>query len=282
MLLRLPHTSFQWKYSNWKNPSTTPGTAVTPGVSSAEGSWTIIATGSNIAEDVYGVYLWITGGSTTGTAKMHLLDIGVDPAGGTSYTAIVSNIQCGQSHAAVNGGYFYYLPISIKAGSQVAVRIQGLNATAGTVRVAATFYGMPSRPETLWSGTYSETIGTISGSSGTPFTPGNSSAEGTWVSLGTTTNDLWYWLCTVQINNGTTTSLMYHIDLAYGDASNKVMIIENMPILLSGAAEQVTVPLVPPAEGFTHVPGGSTIYVRGTCSGTAASGFTCLAVGIGG
>lgn len=274
--------SFGWKYSNFNNPSTTPGTSVTPGISNAEGSWVQVATAANIAYDVYGVYLWITGGNTTGTAKMHLLDLGVDPAGGTSYTVLVSNIQCGQSHNAVSGGYFYYLPIRIKAGSQVAVRIQGLQATAGTVRVAATFYGWPSNPHLIHAGTYSETIGTVASSAGTSFTPGNSSAEGTWVSLGTTSRHLWYWLLTVQINNGTTTSLMYHIDLAYGDGSNKVMIIENRPILLSGTAEQTTVPLVPPAEGWMSVPAGSTIYVRGTCSGTAVTGFTALAVGIGG
>lgn len=282
MLDQIGINSFGWKYTNWNNPTTTPGTAVTPGASNAEGSWTQIASAANIAHDVYAVLVYVTGGSTTGTSKNHLLDIGTDPAGGTSYTAMVSNIQCGQSSSYVNGGRWFYLPIRIKAGSSVAVRVQGNAATAGTVRVSATFYGWPSNPHLIPSGTYSETIGTVSNSAGTSFTPGNSAVEGSWVSLGTTTRHLWYWLLTINIDNGTTTSLMYHIDLAYGDGSNKVMIIENMPLFLQGTAETIASPLQSPAEGWMPVPAGSTIYVRGSCSSTTATGFTALAVGIGG
>jgi hypothetical protein len=281
MLGQVGINSFGWKYTNNANPSG-GGTAITPGASNAEGSWTQVASSANIANDVYGVWLWINSGNTSGQAKNHLLDLGTDPAGGTSYTAIVSNIQCGQAHNAVFGGFFYYLPIKIKAGSSVAVRIQGSNATAGTVRVNATFYGAPSNPHLVRAGTYSETVGTITDSNGVSFTPGNSNAEGSWVSLGTTTRSCWYWIPSVQINNATTTSLMYYIDFAYGDASNKVMIVENLPILLSGTAEQTTQPMWSPVEYWKDVPAGSTLYVRGSCSSTAISGFTALMTGIGG
>jgi hypothetical protein len=271
---------FGWKYTNNNNPGTSPGTSVVPGASNAEGSWTAIASSANIANDVYGVLLWICAGASSGNAKNHLLDLGVDPAGGTSYTARISNLACGASATAVNGGRYYYFPLAIKAGSSVAVRIQGSNATAGTVRVVAMFYGKPDRPELVRSGQYSETVGTITNSNGVSFTPGNSNAEGTWVSLGTTAKDLWFWQLGVQIDNGTITSLGYHIDLAYGDGSNKHMILENHFIGLEGTAESINTGLQMHTECF--VPAGSTIYVRGTCSGTAVTGWNAVAVGIGG
>lgn len=271
---------FTWKYSNFDAPSTTPGTSVTPGATNAEGSWTQIASAANIANEVCGILLWINGGNTTATQKDHLLDIGVDPAGGTSYTAKISNIVCGQSAAALNGGIWFYFPLNIMAGSTVAARIQGSSGTAGTVRVGATFYGRPTRPEFGRCGQYSETVGTISGSGGVSFTPGNSAAEGSWVSLGTTTRACWFWQIAAQISNSTTTSLVYHIDLAYGDGSNKHMIIENRPMLLPGTAEQTSMPL--DLQGACEVPAGATLYVRGACSGTAVTGFNAVAIGIGG
>lgn len=271
---------FCWTYNNASAPNVTPGTSVTPGASNAEGSWTQIAAAASITQDVWGILLWINGGNTSTSAKNHALDIGVDPAGGTSYTERVANMLCGQSHAGSTGGYFYYLPLFIKAGSAVAVRIQGSAGTAGTVRVAAKFFGKPSRPEMVRAGSFAETIGFVSNAVGTSFTPGNSGAEGSWVSLGTTTRALWWWQLCVQINNTTTTALNYACDLAFGDASNKHMIIQDLPVILNGTAEQTTQLLVP--NSYCEVPAGATIYVRGSCSGTTVSGFNATAVGIGG
>lgn len=274
------NSRFAWKYSNFDAPSTTPGTSVTPGASNAEGSFTQIASAANIANEVHGILLWINGGNTSAAAKNHLLDIGIDAAGGTSYTAKISNIVCGQSSAAINGGIWFYFPYRIPSGASVAARIQGSNGTAGTVRVGATFYGRPTRPELIRTGQYAETVGTITNSNGVSFTPGNSGAEGSWASLGTTTRSCFWWQLAAQIDNGTTTALAYHLDLAYGDASNKHMIIENRAFILPGTAEQTTVPL--DLQGYCDVPAGATLYVRGSCSGTAVSGFNAVAVGIGG
>jgi len=282
MLGQIGINQFNWKFSNSTTPSLTPGTSVVPGASNAEGAWTQVATAANIAKDVYGVWLWVNAGNTTATAKMHLLDVGVDSAGGTAYLPLVSNLQCGQSAAALNGGIFFYLPLFIKAGSAVAVRVQGLQATAGSVRVAATFYGSPSHIELVRAGRYSETIGTIASSCGTSITPGSTAAEGAWVSLGTTTRAMWYWLLSIQCNNGTTTALAYTFDLAYGDATNKHIITQDLQVLLAGTAEQTTIIAPPPFDLYCHVPAGATIYARGSCSGTTATGWTALATGIGG
>ena len=280
MLSNLVFNRFTWKYTNCNTPSNTPGKSVVPGASDVEGSWTEVATSGNIAYDVWGILLWVCGGNTTATAKNHLLDIGVDPAGGTDYVEKISNIVCGGAQAGGLGGRWFYFPYRVKAGSSIAVRIQGTQATAGTVRVAMKFYGRPTNPEYIAVGTYSETIGTITGSLGVSFTPGNSS-EGSWTSLGTTTRKLWWWQLCVQCNNGTVTNLAYNIDLAYGDGTNYHMIIENLPIQIGGTAETFSNSLQA-VEGFCEVPAGATLYIRGHCSGTAVTGWNAVAVGIGG
>ena len=274
-MIPVARNQFNWSFHQPNSPSTTPGVAVTPG-SGAEGNWAQLATSANIANDVYGIWVNINSGNTTGTQRDLQIDIGVDPAGGTSYTAVISNILASQAAAGAAGGYHYYFPLFVKAGSSVAARAQS-NSTS-TVRVSAIFYGLPSDPGAAAVGQYSETLG-ASGNAGTSFTPGNSGAEGSWASLGTTAKNCWWWQLCVGIANSATTSLMYHCDLAAGDASNKHIIIENMRLYLPGTAEQTGSPLM---MGSYEVPAGATLYVRGTCSGTAATGFSATAIGIGG
>lgn len=268
--------AWNWAYHTTGSPSTTPGVVVTPS-SGSEGSWVALASSANIAQDVYGVFVHINAGNTTATQRDIIVDIGVDPAGGTSYVSVISDILCSQASAFLNGGLSFYFPLFIKAGSSVGARARA-NSTS-TVRVDTIFYGRPSHPESVFVAQYSETIG-VSGNAGTGFTPGNSGSEGSWVSLGTTTRTLWWWQLGVGIANGTTTALAYYIDLATGDASNKYMIIENHRIILPGTAEQTTNIRLP--VGFWEVPAGGTLYVRGTCSGTAVTGFSAIAIGVGG
>lgn len=273
-----------WTYDNYgTNPSGTYGTSVVPGASNVEGSWTEIASAANIAQDVYGILMRVYLGSTSGSSKMHLLDLGVDPAGGTSYTAVVSNVVCGGSGTvAVTLGHRFFFPLFIKAGSSVAVRIQGSNATAGTVRVPAKFYGYRSRPEFLPVGTFSETIGTITNSLGVSFTPGNA-ADGSWVSLGTTAKPMWWWQLGYQVDNTVVTAEYTYIDLAYGDASNKHIITRQVHGgLTTESMGEMQGSNLCVFEGFCSVPGGATIYIRGRCVDAPDTGYNGVAIGIGG
>jgi len=281
--LGAPRSHFQWRYTNQSGPSTTPGTSVTPGASGSEGSWTQIASAANIAENVHGLYLWITGGATSTASKPHLLDIGVDPAGGTSYTAIVSNLECGGSGTAAQGGVDMFLPLFIPAGSQVAVRVQGQNATAGTVRVCAIFYGKGRHPEAGRSFRKSETLGTVAGSSGVAVTPGTSGAEGAWVQIGTTGFRWRYCLPTFQLDDASTNAQQIFFDVAYGDASNKVIIAENVSAGLPGTTEAMWCGLASAAHDlYCDIPSGVNIYVRcSTTLATADSNYDFLVTGLG-
>lgn len=277
-------SSFQWTYDNWgANPASTIGTSITPGASNVEGSWTQVASSANIANDVYAFYLQIHSGATSTAQKDHLFDIGVDPAGGTSYTAIISNIDCGSAPAlTAAGARKFAFPFFIKAGSSVAIRCQGSNATAGTVRAAIRFYGKPSRPELFPVGQYSETIGTITNSAGQSFTPGNA-ADGSWTDLGATSRDLWWWQVGYGISNATITAEYTYIELAWGDGSNKHTIFKIMhggtTSETAGAAAQTNLLMW---AAYRPVPAGSNIYIRGRCNNAPDTGYHAVAIGIGG
>lgn len=284
MLLAPGFSSYGFKYDNWgANPAGTAGTSVTPGTAGAEGAWTEIAAAASITQDCHWVIIAVHAGATSAQIKDHLLDIGIDPAGGTSYTAFASNIVCGESRSIdVAVGRVFLLPMFVKSGSSVAARIQGNNATPGTVRVAAKFFGQPSAPEAAPVGQFSETIGTIASSAGASFTPGNA-ADGTWVSLGTTTNTMWWWQLGYGISNTTITGEMTYIDLAYGDGSNKVTIMRQFHTgnTGEGVADHVGANLNF-LECYCPVPAGATIYVRGRCNNAPDTGYTAVAIGIGG
>jgi len=277
-------SAYSFTFDNWgANPGTSIGTSVVPGASNAEGSWTQIASAANIAQDVYWTYINISGGNTSAAAKPQILDVGVDPAGGTSYTAIISNLVMGASPFVNGVGLIEHVfPFFIKAGSSVAVRIQGAHATAGTVRVAAMFCGQPSRPEATPVGSFSQTFGTITNSNGASFTPGNA-ADGSWVDLGAVSAPLWWWQVGWQIDNGTITAEYTYVDVAFGDATNKHNIFRVMHMGTTGESvgSNLQTQLLMCAA-YKPVPAGAHIYIRGRCLNAPDTGYNATVIGIGG
>jgi hypothetical protein len=267
---------FQWRYCLNVNPSTAPGTSITPG-SGSKGSWYQLASGANLAQDVYEIIVWVFNGNTTATVRDIIMDIGVDPAGGTSYNVLLADILVSQASNAVDGGRWFRFPIFIKGGSSVGVRGRASNTTAFYVQIQ--FFGRPSAPDLLRVGQYSETMG-ASGNGGTGINVGNTGAEGSWVQLGTTTRALWYMTLCVGCSNGTTTSNRNYFDLAIGDASTKIIIVENLPAFLPGTAERTGNPML--GHAYWKIPASTNVYARGACQGTAVTGWQALAIGIGG
>lgn len=276
---------FHFLYTNANNPASNQGTAVTSGTSGSEGTWTQIASAANIANEIWYFAINVNSGAVSGSGRSTILDIGVDPAGGTSYSAIISDLPCCNLTTFGNcSGDWFHFPFFIPAGSTVAARTQCAHASGQVQRVAAWFYGKPSHPELAWRGFVSETIGTIASSAGTSFTPGNSSAEGSWTLLGTTTRQLSWWQMAIQCTNDTMNGLQYHFDLSYGDGTTQLMMIENLGMSTntseirasSGPTHQLL------STCYTEVPAGASIYIRGTCSGTADTGWNAMAVGVGG
>ncbi len=277
---------YGFEFRNWPaNPAFVSAVTinVTPGASNVEGSWVQAASAANLSQDSYWMHFIVYDGNTNAAQKDHLLDIGVDPAGGTSYSPIISNIVCGCTGGGQNtGGKQFLFPFFIKAGSSVAVRIQGSNATAGTVKLAAVFYGQPSRPEYIPVGSFSETIGTITSSQGVGFTPGNA-ADGTWQLLGATVKAMWWWQLGWQVSNATQSAHHTYIELAHGDATNKHVIMKTL--VHPATTEQQndsTKSNLHFTEAYCPVAAGTNIYVRGRNSAAPVAGYNAVAIGIGG
>lgn len=288
-MLHTPPTAL---FSDWSftydnlgaTPTTTPGGLVTAGGSANTESTTplVLATGANLSQDIYWLEIIVHSSSGTGDRQI-LLDLGVDPAGGTSYTYVISNIVCG-NNATVTGlapGHCFVFPFFIKSGSQVACRIQCSQASI-TCRVIARFYGLPSNPMVVPRGSFSETIGTITNSSGVTITPGNA-ADGSWQLIGTTTKAMWWWQLGYSIANGTITGEVTFIEVARGDGSNKHIFFKTQH--LGNVAETVGDLLIANKShlnAFCHVPGGTGIYARGRCNNAPDTGYNVNMIGIGG
>ncbi len=277
-------SSYGFQVDNWgTNPSAAPGTSITPGASNAEGSpFVEVIAGSALTEDCYWIFIKVYGGNTVSNAKNHLLDIGIDPAGGTSWTEVIANIVCGGTASLVQGGRDFLFPFRIAAGSSVAVRIQGSNATAGTVFVVAQLYGRPSHPETVPTGTFAHTFGTITNSSGPTVTPGNA-ADGTWVDLGQTGFTYWWFQLGYQIDNGTVTAENTYIELGYGNGSNKTTI---MRLQHQGNTSEILVApiqtnLIMPAAYHRVRTDVNNIYVRARCQNAPDTGYNVSVIAIG-
>ena len=283
MLLPAGLSGYAFTYDNWgANPSSNPGQAITPGASNAEGSWTQVASAANIAQDCYWIYMVVSAGATTTASKPQLLDIGVDPAGGTSYTAVISNLVCGGSGSVLAMTREFVFPFFIKAGSSVAVRYQGANATAGTVRTLVKFYGRPTQPENVPVGMIAQTFGTITNSTDTSFTPGNAAA-GAWVSLGTATTPLWWWQLGVQIDNANQSAHYTYVDIAVGDVTNKYTIKRQLMTSTTGeAAGNIAGGNLDFMSCYWPVPAGAEIWVRGRNSAAPVTGYNATVIGIGG
>ena len=221
-------------------------------------------------------------GAHTVANHQMLMDVGVDPAGGTSYAAVVSNLMVGQLSTGFDGrARQFYLPIRIPNGSAVAVRVQSSHATPVAFRVNAKFYGAVSGMHAMPCAQSSEDVGTVGGSStGTSFTPGNA-ADGSWTSLGTTTEKRWWWILGWSVSNTVITAERTYIDLAYGDGSNKQIMKR---IVQSGSTSEETFEHTTANllwyDCYFPVPAGATLYVRGRCENAPDTGYVANAVGL--
>lgn len=267
---------FKWSVeSATGRPAASFGTTVTAAASAnTMGSWATVLSGASVTEDVWAILININsvGASTTNTAA--LMDIGIDEAGGTSYTTKIPYLICGNASTyTVGGGVYYYFPLFIKAGSSIGARFQNVTASR-TARCWVTLYGSPARPETTRVGYVVEALGINAGTStGTSITAGTT-GEGAWTSIGTLAEPAWWWQIGHNYTGTSQVAAAWHWDIASNSAGD-VKLVTSIRTE-STSAELISNP--PLTAGCTaNVAGGTTIYARGQCSGTPPSG---TAVGI--
>jgi hypothetical protein len=279
-MLFVPGNSWNYVVSNVAatRPAAGWGTVVTPGTAGAFGAWATAITAANKTAETFGILIHINNGATSATTRNHLIDIGIDPAGGTSFTTVIPYLLGGHAAPANIGGIFYYFPLYLPAGATIGVRAIGTIAT--TLNVGITCFGKPRRPDSVMCGTKVVSFGqTTASATGTTVTAGTT-AEGAYVQLGSaTTFPIWWWQAGLTCVDTTMTANAHAIDIATGDATNKDIVLQNVLSIFTAAEQITSLPAVYP--GFDRTPTGQLVYGRVQCSGTADSALSMMAYGLG-
>lgn len=261
--------------------SSTFGASVTPG-NNTYGSWATVLSGGSVTDDVYAIEITVHGVGVSGSATDSITNIGVDPAGGTSFSVLIPDLLT--SSAATIGltqtpGINFYFPVKIKAGSTIGAQASINNATVGTQRVFVKLFCRPSRPDQVRAGTYVLSFGANAAAScGTAVTAGTVS-EGSYTQLGSAVGrGLFFWVvASAPINQNTMANGAHASDLALGDASNKRIIIADQ-IEGTDNSERRTAVL---RGSWAKAAAGDLVYTR--CqSGTAVTANSSIAYAVGG
>jgi hypothetical protein len=259
-------------------PSSTQGATITPG-NNTPGSWTQIMGPTSTASHV--IEIIVGGIGVSASATDSLTDIGIDPAGGTSYTTMIpsllSSYAVGVNSNNAGFGCSWLFPVYIPAGATIAARGSINNATVGTQQVYCKLYRAldPSRVRT---GTGVIAYGaTAASSTGTAVTFGTA-AVGSYTQLGSAVSALapWHWLVSsARASTTTVNASTYVADLAIGDASNKRVIVARQESATNSNEQRGAV-----HRGFNGQSAvGDLVYVRGW-AGDAATTYTAIAYGV--
>lgn len=142
---------------------------------------------SALSGDAYGLWVQVAKTALSATDTSAVLDVGIDTAGGSSYTAKLSDFLCGfaddpNANSGTGGMQQLMIPVKIPSGSTVAIRGQTARASAqaASVRVQVAMATSGPLPGTLNCTTYG-----VSGTTGTSVTPGAGS-WGSWTNIGST------------------------------------------------------------------------------------------------
>lgn len=278
-MLFAPANSWNFNLSNIETvrPAAGWGASVTPGAG-AKGSWVQVFTGAQVSTEIFGLLIFINNNSTSATTRNALVDIGIDPAGGTAYSVLIPDLVGGHAAPTNVGGIYYYFPIYIPKGATVAVRAAGTVATA--FNVALRCYGKPRRPDAVICGTKVSAFGaTLASATGTTVAPGTT-AEGAWTQLGSATaHSIFWWQCGMTCVDTTMTANAHTMDVAVGDATTKDIVLADALSVFTAAEQSTMLPAV--IQAYDRTPAGQLVYGRIQCSGTADSAISMVAYGLG-
>lgn len=292
-MLYTPASQFNWNVNNFGSTYSDSGfgTAVTAnGSANTKGANTQMLVG--IAEDCYWIAICLLGQGTSATARRCYLDVKVDPAAGvggagSTWATVIPNLYAG-GPGLTSGGWWYYFPLFLNAGTAIAVSMQDINGGIG-MRCGIACYGKPSRPELVKCGSYVEAFGAVTAStSGTAFTPGTNALGSYSASLGTTARDLWWWQTghgynDTTVGGGTSITETEFVEIA---ASNDGGTTKE--ICVSGVMGHWSTTEVSGRGGLglslpiRFIKAGATIYVRAASTIIANATPTVIVYGMGG
>jgi hypothetical protein len=155
------------------------GVGITAGTSSADG--TAVTIMPALAHDCEYLWLAVSGLGTSNSANAALMDVLIDPAGGTNWSVLISDLLVGFSTTILYNATgaalprTYHFPLWIKAGASLGARIRMQSASApSSTRVLAAVFGGNKNPASWWTGQKVESVATFdaANSLGQLHTPG--------------------------------------------------------------------------------------------------------------
>lgn len=284
MSLLAPKWYFNNHADNYQASPSSPtvadfGTAVDPGTSNADS--TPVTAMSALAFDAHYLVLSMNHFFLSGAACHVLLDVMLDPAGGTSWATFIDDLVCGFT-AADTASYmatqWYHFPIFIKAGTSIGLRARcSHSVTINLGTVGMNVFGNPSRPEMWWCGQKAESLGINAATSkGTNVVPGSSGTFGSWASMGTSTAR--YGAVQYGLNgvDSSTSALAYHFQIGHGSTE-----FPGAPMVHSAMGTTETNALcgnVGPI--FCDEPAGTIWQMRATCGSGGPETFNAAIYGV--
>jgi hypothetical protein len=154
------------------------GPQIPVGVSNADGADTAIM--SALGHDCEYLFLSVYGVGSSGAAPPALMDLLVDPAGGTSWSTLISDLLVGgNTNTLPNSGgihpSIFHFPLWVPAGASFGARIRRQSASAiTTARAQIVAMGGNKNPAAWWCGQKVESVATFNAaaSTGQALTPG--------------------------------------------------------------------------------------------------------------
>lgn len=277
MLWTPPAGDFGFSVDNYGSTYSDAGIGTnSPGHANANTKGANTAMLSAIAQDCYGISIMFSGQSATTSSRRCLVDLLVDPAGGTSWSVAIANLAAVGPTFGTSGawGVHYYFPLYLKSGTAIGTAHQ--NAVAGTLplRVAMRVYGKPKRPHLVKCISKVQTLNADTTTTGTTVatTPGTAAKGSYSATLGTLLRDSWWWQAGVLSTDGSMTANGYLWDVAV-NATNKLMCLENMMYSVTGTIEQSSKSAMGTNLPIREAVSGENVYTRAAAVGAPDTGM---------
>lgn len=233
--------------------SRTAITATASGTPHAVGSWVDID--ASASADASGLFVFMSSTvNTSGADSSTLMEIGVDPTGGSTF-AVWATLAIGYQSAARP----IFVPGHIAAGTRLAMRVRSVTASRSVsawvsyLKAKTTTFGAPV------------TYGTDTATSrGTALTaPGSTNTKGAWTTIATATAADLSAICVCpQANGGTAMNGSgVLIDIGVDPAGGSSYTVVAADIYLLGSATEFYNALSPTTYGI-DIPAGSNIAAR--------------------
>lgn len=288
-MLWTPFNEFLYLFDNMGNTPTESnmGTVLVAHTSANTKATTPTQLGSGaVASDIYFITINGVGGFLAGASRRFLVDVFIDPAGGTTWnsTPIISNLAF-NSPSLEAGGVWYQFPLFIPAGSSIGAKCQAETGSA-TMQFIIMAQGRPTHPELFRVGRYVTTFGaTTASTTGVAITPGNG-IMGLWENpFSDPAEDLFWWQFGFMINDVSQVARSYNIEAGWNDPAigspPAHMICKGMLHHNSGTGELAARSLSS-LWPYHIVPTGMRIYTRVGATGTPDSNCSMVAYGVGG